>query len=175
MGIYTVHYQNQADLALVMVYTQLKLKMKKSILILSALFLVFACDKDEKESAPSKTELLTGGSQKSWYIYASTPEDPCGSASDDTWTFFADGSVAYDHGTVTEDQEGQCGDLINFEGTWAFSAEETEITIVALRAAGSTEAMDPFTIGSGAITTLTTDRLVITTDGNSETIEFRKR
>ena len=151
--------------------------MKKTTLILSVLFLIFACDKDEKEQgpAPSKTELLTAGNQKSWYVYSSTPEDPCASASDDTWTFSTDGSFAYDHGAVTDDEEGECGDLINFEGTWAFSADEAAITIVALRATGSTENMDPLTIVSAIITTLTSDKLVITAIGDSGSVELRKR
>lgn len=151
--------------------------MKKTTLLLSALLLVFACDLDEKEQAPapSKTELLTNGNQKSWYIYSSVPEDPCASASDDTWTFSADGSFAYDHGAVTEDEAGECGDLINFEGTWAFSTDETAITIVALRATGSTENMDPLTIVSAIITTLTSDKLVITAIGDSGSVELRKR
>jgi len=146
--------------------------MKRTILIFSLSLLVFACDKDEKEQpAPSRTELLTGGSQKSWYQFLSTPDD-CASSGDNTWTFFADGTLAYDHGTVTKDEAGECGDFINFEGTWAFSEEETMITIVALRPTGSTEEIEPYTIGPGTITTLTNDRLVITTVEGS--VEFRK-
>lgn len=150
--------------------------MKKTILIISAVFLAFACDKDEKEQDPSKTDLLTGGSQKSWYVYSVTPDGACASSSDDTWTFFADGALAYDHGTVTEDLEGSCGDYMNLEGTWNFSNNETEIAFVALRAAGSTEDMaEPFTIGTGIVTTLTSDRLVITADADGEIVEFRKK
>lgn len=150
--------------------------MKKAILIISTVFLLFACDKDEKEQTPSKTDLLTGGSQKSWYVFAVTPDGPCPSSSDDTWTFFADGSMAYDHGTVTESQEGTCGDYINLEGTWEFTNNETEITLVATRAAGATEEMaEPFTIGNGVVTTLTSDRLVISVNGDSEIVEFRKK
>ena len=74
-----------------------------------------------------------------------------------------------------QDEAGECGDLINFEGTWAFSTDETAITIVALRATGSTEDMDPLTIVSAIITTLTSDKLVITAIGDSGSVELRKR
>lgn len=84
--------------------------------------------------------------------------------------------MAYDHGTVTESQEGLCGDYINFEGTWEFTNNETEITLIATRAAGATEEMaEPITIGSGVVTTLTTDRLVISVNGDSEIVEFKKK
>ena len=151
--------------------------MKKTILVLTALFLVFACDEEKVQAPlPSKTELLSGDNQKSWYIYSSTPEGQCTSGADDSWTFSADGGFAYDHGTVTEgeDEDGECGDLINLEGTWAFSEEETEITIIALRGTESTEDLDPMTIVTGDITTLTRDRFVITAEGLGSA-EFRTR
>ena len=152
--------------------------MKKTILILSIMFAVIACDKDEKEQAPapSKKELLTGGTQKDWYIYSISPDDRCASGADDTWTFSADGSLAFDHGTITEDEQGECGDFINFEGTWEFSSDETEITAIARRAAGAAEDMDEsVTVLDGTITTLTNDRMVITLADNSTIIELRKR
>jgi VCBS repeat-containing protein len=152
--------------------------MKKTFLILSIMFAIIACDEDEKEQAPapSKKELLTGGTHKDWYVYSSSPEDRCASGVDDTWTFFADGSFAYDHGTITEDEQGECGDLINFEGTWEFSSDETGITVIALRAAGAAEDMgESITVLGGNITTLTNDRMVVTLEDNSASIELRKR
>ena len=154
------------------------ISMKKTILILSIMFAIIACDKDEKEQAPtpSKKELLTGGTHKDWYVYSINPDDRCASGVDDTWTFFADGSFAFDHGTITEDEQGECGDLINFEGTWEFSADETEVTVIARRAAGASEDMDEsITILNGTITTLTADKLVVTFPDNSASIELRKR
>ena len=152
--------------------------MKKTILFCSVLLTILACNNDEKEQtpSPSKTELLTGGASKTWYVFSTTPDDRCASGSDDTWTFYADGTLTYDHGTVTEDEQGECSDLINFEGTWSFANNETVITIIALRAAGASEDMDePLTIASGTVTTLTGDRMVITLQDQSATVELRKR
>ena len=152
--------------------------MTKKILIISLILFLSACDKDKDNETPipSKTELLTAGSQKDWYIFSSTPESPCPSSVDDTWTFFADGQFEFDHGTVTEDEGEECGDFVNLEGTWEFSSDEKNITIVALRAKGSTEDFDtPVTIGSGVITELTEGRMVVTSPDGEESYELRPR
>jgi hypothetical protein len=151
--------------------------MKKTFLIVSIVLSIFSCDKDEKEATPppSKTELLTGGTQKSWSIFSSTPETPCSSSTDDRWTFFADGTFEYDHGDVTESDDSECGDLINFEGSWAFESAETKISIVALRPTGSDEEVDPLTVASGTLTELTSDRLIITAPGTQGSMELRKK
>jgi hypothetical protein len=153
--------------------------MKKTLLIVSVVLSIFSCDKDEKELTPpppppSKTELLTGGTQKSWSVFSSTPEAPCSSSADDKWTFFSNGTFEYDHGDVTESEDSECGDLINFEGTWAFESEETKITIIALRPTGSDEEIDPLTVASGTVTELTSDRFVITGPGSQGSLELRK-
>ena len=148
--------------------------MKKNLLILTLLLTILSCEKDEREiTPPSKTELLTNGNQKSWFVFSSSPDDACSSSADDSWTFFSDGTFEYDHGDVTEGDDG-CGDLINFEGSWTFTNEESDITIVALRATGSTDNMDPLTVVDGSLTVLTEDRLVITADGLGS-MELRKK
>ena len=100
--------------------------MKKMTLLTLTLISIFACDNEE--STLSKSDFLTSGSQKSWYIFSVTPDGPCGSVSDDTWTFLVNGTLTYNHGTVTEDPVKQCGDLVNLEGTWQFSNSETTLT-----------------------------------------------
>jgi VCBS repeat-containing protein len=151
--------------------------MKKTTLFFSVLTLFFfACEKDSEPVVLSKTDLLTSGSQKTWYTFSSTPEPLCSSTHDDTYTFFADGSFEYDHGIITESDDGECGDLINLEGTWKFEENESAITITALRAKGATEDMDPLTIIQADITELTIGRLVLVSkDGTSGTLEFRPK
>lgn len=108
--------------------------MKLRYLIIAVVTIAFSCNDDEKESKKTKTELLTGGSSKSWYITAETPEeeDPnCRPSADrekdNSWTFYADGKFVFDHGTITETET--CGDVINFTGTWEFTNNETGIII----------------------------------------------
>jgi hypothetical protein len=151
--------------------------MKKTLLIAFIALSVFSCDKDEKEVTPppTKTELLTGGTQKSWSIFSQSPEPACSSSTDDRWTFFSDGTFQYDRGTVTESEDGECSDLINFEGSWAFESAETKITIIALRPTGSTDEIDPLTVASGTLTELTSDRLIITAPGSQGSVELRKK
>jgi hypothetical protein len=147
--------------------------MKKTFLFLASLIIVLGCSDDDDATPVSKLDLLTGGSQKSWYVYDTTDDDPCPSTADDNWTFFADGVLDYNHGTITDSEEGQCGDLVNFEGTWEFGDNETSLTMVAERNTDTDEDLGSFTLISGDITTLTEDRLVISVSSGS--VEFRKR
>ena len=149
--------------------------MNKSILLIFALTLFFACNDEKDDPARSKTELLTGGNLKSWYLFSSTPEEPCSSAIDDSWIFFSNGSFEYNHGVVTEDETGECGDLVNIEGTWEFENNETTLTIIALREKGSTSNSTPLTLLQGEINVLDDGRLVVTATNPSTSAEFRKK
>jgi hypothetical protein len=105
--------------------------MKKLLIFILFAFLT-ACDDEEK--TPSKTELLTNGSSKSWNLTASSDtETDCPPDSerskDNTWTFHADGNFTYDHGEITESET--CGDLKNITGTWSFQEDETKLKIFA--------------------------------------------
>lgn len=146
--------------------------MKKTFLLLASIGLMIGCSDDENPTS-SKLDLLTGGSQKSWYVYESSDDDPCPSSSDDTWTFFADGALAYDHGTVTETPAESCSDLVNFNGSWEFTNDETKLKMVAEENSDTGEDLDDMTLINANITTLTEDRLVLTLNG--ESLEFRKK
>jgi hypothetical protein len=151
--------------------------MKKMTLLILTLISIFACDNEESTPAPSNSDFLTSGSQKSWYIFSGTPGSPCGSASD-SWTFFANGTFTYNHGTITDDATNPCGDLVNLEGTWQFSSDETTITVIALREAGSNTNNLSLTLMEDKITTLDNDRLVVNSTGSNNiqyTTEFRKK
>jgi hypothetical protein len=108
--------------------------MKK--LLLPAIFVfLLACDDDE---APSKTELLTNNSSKSWNVTGDSSDDEddegCSVNSerskDNTWTFYSDGKFTYDHGEVTETET--CGDFKNITGTWSFLEDEKKLRIFIL-------------------------------------------
>lgn len=154
--------------------------MKKSIVLIFALALFFSCDKEKEEPVISKTDLLTGGSQKTWYMHSASPADElCSSQSDNTYIFFADGSFEYDHGTVTmgTDNDSECGDLVNLEGTWEFKENETAIVIVGRRVKGETEDMaEPLTLFDVKIDELAIGRLVLV-DRNDPALsaEFRPK
>lgn len=151
--------------------------MKHMTLMILTLISIFACDRGTTP-APTKTDFLTSGSQKSWYPFSSTPDDACGSISDDTWTFFANGTFTYDHGTITEDVNNNCGDLINLEGSWEFSNNETTLTVTGLREAGASTDNLSLTLMQGDVTLLDNDRLVVSTTGPNSVqyiIEFRKK
>lgn len=112
---------------------------KLSILILP---IIGACSGDEEnEPKLSDAELLTGGSQKEWVITAEVPEDEIESCRpdspifiDNTYTFYKDGKMTFDHGTITEDpncmEANCCGDLINFTGTWEFTNNGKNLKVV---------------------------------------------
>lgn len=151
--------------------------MKKNLLFIFALTLFFACDKEKEDPAVSKTDLLSGGSQKTWYIYAALPDDRCASATDDSWIFSSNGTFEFNHGAIIEDEVNECSDFVNIEGTWKFENNEATLTIIALKEKGSTEDIGTLTLVQGEISVLTNERLVITysTPSPSGSVEFRKR
>jgi hypothetical protein len=147
--------------------------MQKTFLFLASLIIIVGCSDDDEPASSSKSDLLTGGSQKAWYVYDTSDDDPCPSSADDSWTFFANGDLNYNHGTITESDADQCSDLVNFDGSWEFADGETKIEMVAEENSDTGEDLDDFTLINGTISTLTEDRLVISS--TMAFIEFRKK
>lgn len=141
--------------------------MRKLTYVLAALtLLVFSC-KDDKESGPSNTDLLTNGSSKSWNVTSESPEDSeegCRPSServkDNTWIFNSDGTFTFDHGTITE--SGTCGDFVNLSGTWTFKNSEKGLVLIALKNTSTGEIFDdPEPLFDAEIAKLTKDELTL--------------
>ena len=141
---------------------------------------------DPLNPAISNTELLAGSSQKSWYMYNIAPERPgtsCQASSpqslDNTWIFFTNGAIEFDHGKITEDptckEENCCGDLVNFVGTWTFSKSETNLTISALHEKGNISNAFNISLFNATLVQLSADALIMkqSIEGVEYTIEFR--
>jgi hypothetical protein len=109
--------------------------MKKAILLLFMVSLFIGCADEADPVEPielTKGELLAGEESKIWVLFATTPEEedcPEGAAheSDNTWTFFADGTFEFDHGTVTEDPVCQSSDTKNLTGVWEISEDDMHL------------------------------------------------
>ncbi len=129
---------------------------------------VLACGKDEP--AKSKTDLLTGGSEKGWVIFDSS-ETRCSSDADDTWTFHKDGSFDYDNGAITG--TATCGDFYDVIGTWAFSNNESDLTVTATQRKDGYVFTQPTVLYSGTISTLDENKLRLTI--GSGFVEFHKK
>lgn len=156
--------------------------MKRKTILMVLFISLMSCEKEEvapqnEDLEPSKTQLLTADTQKSWYIVAASPEEPCGSASDDSWIFKSDGTFEFDHGTVTEDEAGECSDFINLTGTWEFTDSETGLKLFAERGKDDPSVELNLTLFDAKITELTDDKLSLSQEhnGTTRTVEFRKR
>jgi hypothetical protein len=140
--------------------------------------------------ADSRRDLVSGTFNKAWFLFAITPESQtatCKSSSaisrDNTYTFFADGRFAFDHGTITEDpnctQENCCGDFVNLEGMWEFTNNETGLRVTVLREAGAIVDGQKFILYDCAIDLLTEDVLKISQVNpltkKRHSVEFRKK
>jgi len=141
-------------------------------------------------SAQDQTLLLSSVNSKSWYLYTSLPESTvssCKSSSkislDNTYTFYANGTFEFDHGTVIEDpscqDEGCCSDFINLSGTWKFTNDQTGIVITALNERGYPDHKVNIELYNGTISELTESSFKISqVDPETKvlhTIEFRKK
>ncbi len=155
--------------------------MKKSLIIVAAFSLFFACDKEEESPVVSKKDQLTGTTQRGWYVYAMTPDERCSSSADDTWTFFPDGSFEYDNGTITDDitNDGGCSDFADLLGSWELTENETHLTIVAESTKDDPSTTFDLTIMQGTITSMSDEKFILAaTDPSTNaqaTIEFRRR
>ena len=131
----------------------------------------------------TKLTLLTGNSNKSWYYYMpdlNSSEQKI--FADNTYTFFSDGSFEFDHGSVIEEAgcKKDCpGDLVNFEGKWEFTNNETGLRITALHEKGNAANAHTMVLYDATIVSLTETSLVLD-QKDPETkisyrIEFRKK
>lgn len=155
--------------------------MKKNLIIVAALTLIFSCDKDEESPVVPKKDLLAGTTQRGWYLHSMTPDERCSSSADDTWTFFPDGSFEYDNGTITEEvtNEGGCSDFADLLGSWELSENETHLTVIAESRKDDPSTTFNLTIMEGTLKTVSDDKLIIeATDPSTNekaTVEFRRR
>lgn len=125
--------------------------MKKVLILLCIASLFVACADEEIPEEPvelTKAEMLASEESKVWLLFAITPEeDPCAEEeeymSDNTWTFFADGTFKFDHGTVTESEICQSSDFINLTGSWEISEDGTEFASYLLSATDNPEDVYP--------------------------------
>ena len=140
-----------------------------------ALFALVAlsCDKDDEK--PSKTQLLTNGSTKSWNVTAESPADEdedCRPSSahnaDNSWNFSKDGSFTYDHGTLTEGT--QCSDLINLTGNWSFQENGSRLLITISQATDNPSlTFDNETLLSAEIKSLSATSMTLVMNGQEAT------
>ncbi len=115
--------------------------MKNKALYLIALLIgSYACN-DKEAKSPSREELLTGNSTKSWNITSSIfdadeEHETCKSTSpintDNKWMFSKDHSFEFNNGIITEgdDCTGCCTDFANLKGTWSLFSNEDSLSIV---------------------------------------------
>lgn len=157
--------------------------MKNVILFLCCLIFLVACDKDKEalleEILPSNTGLLAGTQSKTWYMHSQTPEDedcPLTMAihSDNTWTFFADGSFEYSNGTIKEEPGCPecCGDLVNIIGTWEFTDEDEGIEIITLGEKDNPENTFEFKLMWGDFDVLEESKFILRGYEPEEEIEY---
>jgi hypothetical protein len=150
----------------------------KMILLIFLLTAFAAPSMELEHNILSKTTLLTNNTQQPWYVSSMTPDERCGSSSDDQWIFFADGTFEFNHGTVTEDKPNECSDFVNFTGTWTLTNNESILTVVGTKEKGNASNNFSVTMLNGTISVLDEQRLVVvTTISPTEqyTIEFKKR
>ena len=164
---------------------------------MSKLFLLMMCltwfdysGESKKDSTEDRTALLAGTTQKSWYLVASSlvsPKASCNASAamslDNTYTFYANGTFEFDHGTIIDDadckSEDCCSDLVNITGTWQFTNDQTNLVITALHEKNEPDNKFAFEMYNGAIDQLSDGVLKFSqTDPETNTLyifEFRKR
>lgn len=145
--------------------------MKKNLYLLIVCLAVFACDKDNDVTPPTKTQLLTDGSRKGWNIHSTSDDDLCPTSVDNTYFFSADGKFEFDRGTNVETQD--CSDIINVVGTWSFKENETKLIVLAEGPTAGPAFDEPFQLMDVTITSLTESELVVT--NNTEVAVLRKK
>lgn len=162
--------------------------MKKVLLLLCMVSLFVGCADEADPEAPielTKAELLASEESKVWFLFAITPDDDsCPGEEvflvDNTWTFLADGTFEFDHGTVTEvpDCDDCCGDAINLTGAWEISEDGTEFNMYILYATGDPDNVfpdDENEFFNGTIVSLEENKMIFSQmdEGVEYTIEFR--
>ena len=142
-----------------------------------------------RDVSQDNAALLTGGNHKAWQLVSHTPEQPgatCKSshpiASDNMYTFFADGSFSFDHGSITEDQqcdnEDCCSDMVNMIGTWKFANSGKGLVIKVLYEKENPDNKFTLTLFSATIEQLNENVLrfnvVVSETGVKNVFEFHK-
>ncbi len=157
--------------------------MFKIYIVFFSVILFASCGTDESSSPEpvSFSHLLTNGTSKVWNV-TKLPDDngdPICNASreltaDNSWTFFSDGRLHFDHGTVVEDEECEVSDLINFIGTWELVNEESFLLLKVLHETENVNNVFNDTIIYGEIESLTVDALHIKMDEKSAIFSPKK-
>lgn len=108
-----------------------------AVAILSSAFIFTDCSKANDAKTPSKEELLTGNSSKSWNITFSSfdeeeSDESCKSVNafqaDNKWIFKVGGDFEFDNGSIYEIANCptcNCGDFSHFVGNWTLSSKDT--------------------------------------------------
>ena len=163
------------------------LMMKKMNLLVVMISLMMACSSDDEKGAEiSNTFLLAGDGSKEWYL-AETSGDESGELeackvggamqSDNTYTFKTDGTILFDHGTITTvESEGDvngCSDLKNYVGEWSFVENETKLSWEILHEQGKPEVDFNLEPDVMTIVKLTEDELQVEAFGEINT--FRSK
>lgn len=145
--------------------------------------------KNESTTIEDRIQLLTNGSQKSWYLHSITPNNETGScalshpmAMDNAYIFFADGTFEFDHGSITDDPtckgDNCCSDLINLVGTWKFTNSQKNLRIVTAHEKNNDSNVLQQVLCSGSIDQLTEEVLKVSQTSSETnirfTLEFRK-
>lgn len=113
--------------------------MKTTILFFPMFLLILmSCgDDDSDEINVDNRFLLAGEVSKDWKLSAESTDatetvESCKSSSersqDNTYTFFANGAMEWDHGQITEGtEEFGCSDFRNLVGDWRFIEQDSKI------------------------------------------------
>jgi len=116
--------------------------------------------------------MLTNGNSKVWNIteFPSEKNNQICDASremnrDNSWTFFSNGKLQFDRGTIVVDDECQTSDPINFIGTWELQKNDSFLLLKALYETENPENIFNDTLIYGQVEKLTLDELLITIDG----------
>lgn len=124
--------------------------MKKINLAIILISLLMACNSDDEKSVDlTNTTKLTADNSKDWYM-AETSIDESDEfeecrvdgelESDNTYTFFADGTIHFDSGIKTQyidpNDAGGCSDLKNYVGEWGFLEDETKFSWLIMHEQG---------------------------------------
>jgi len=150
--------------------------MKTIRLTLALLFIAFIityCSKNDAK--PSKTELLTGNSSKSWNITFSSldndeSDESCKTVNsfsgDNAWIFKKNGDFEFSNGSIYEIPNCHacgCSDWVDLVGTWSLSAQDT-LVITAngrIESDGQITALDEEELARFKVTSITATEMII--------------
>jgi hypothetical protein len=151
----------------------MKTQYKKLVFIFVA-SIVIACSKDNVKQ-PSKEELLTANSSKSWNITFSSDDadetdvsckEVNAYTADNAWTFKIKGEFEFSNGDLYEIANCdtcQCTDAADLVGNWTLSKQDTLSIIVngVKESNGSITPHDPMEIVRGKITSISEKEIIL--------------